>query len=538
MMNTPNDSKQNHLLMSLSTQRREVASHSPKAFPQVYLSHHLRLPPSRMHEELYEMLHDVTAKRAQRIAVAAPRGHAKSTVASLAYVLWTILYEHEKFILIVSATKEQAVQLLKNVKDEIQTNDLLLTDFPNVCHRPGAKSTPKPWRDNNIVLRNGAMIRAVGPGQGIRGVKHGPHRPGLIVVDDLENQEQCESADQRHKLRDWFEKTLLKTGDERTNVIVVGTILHYDSLLANLAYPVPRAGKGVGWKSRIYRAVESSSDHPELWEKWESIRFGDEEYVHETGPRRAHLFYEDHRKQMLLGTRVLWPQREDYKTLMILRADEGRISFQSEKQNEPLDPEQCLFNEDSFHYWDDDYGSADELLQSISPGNRWIFGACDPSMGRRGNRGDYSAIITVVKDAHTKTMYVIDADIARRKPDQTIERIIHLAQTFRYWMFQFEANQFQQVMADQLRTRALIAGVQVPVRSITNTNNKQARIEGLEPLIASGKLRFSRRHKLLLEQLRQFPLGAHDDGPDALEMAVTKAVQTRPARFGRAIGSF
>lgn len=535
-MVAPNDSKQ-QILNSISVQRRQTASQSPCAFAQVYLSNHLRLPPSRMHEDLYKMLFDATIQRTQRVAVAAPRGHAKSTVVSLAYVLWTILYDHEKFILLVSATKEQAVQLLKNIKDEIQNNNRLLMDFPEVCHRPGASSTPKPWRDNNIALRNGSMIRVIGAGQAIRGVKHGPHRPGLIVVDDLENQEQCESAEQRHKLRDWFEKTLLKTGDERTNVIVVGTILHYDSLLANLTHPVPGAGKGVGWKSKIYRAIESFSDHPELWEKWEAIRFGDEEYDRSTGPRKALLFYEDHMKQMLLGTQVLWPHREDYEALMILRADEGRISFQSEKQNEPLDPEQCIFSDDSFKYWDDEYDSADELLRALG-NNRWIIGACDPSLGRRGGRGDYSAIITIAKDPRTNTLYVIDANITRRKPDETIEHIVKLTQTFRYWMFAFEANQFQQVMIDQLRTRVSSAGINLFIKPVTNTQNKQARIEGLEPLITSGKLRFSRRHKLLLEQLRQFPLGAHDDGPDALEMAVTKAVECRPARFGRLIGTF
>jgi len=106
-------------MMSLSAQRREVASHSPEAFARVYLDHHLRLPPSRMHADLYKMLHKATQQRGQRIAVAAPRGHAKSTVVSLAYVLWSILYEHEKLIVIVSATKEQAVLLLKSIKDEL-----------------------------------------------------------------------------------------------------------------------------------------------------------------------------------------------------------------------------------------------------------------------------------------------------------------------------------------------------------------------------------------------------------------------------------
>lgn len=41
--------------------------------------------------------------------------------------------------------------------------------------------------------------------------------------------------------------------------------------------------------------------------------------------------------------------------------------------------------------------------------------------------------------------------------------------------------------------------------------------------------RSSRRHQILLEQLRQFPLGKHDDGPDALEMAIQMA-RYNPAR--------
>jgi len=405
-----------------------------------------------------------------------------------------------------------------------------LTDFPQVCYQPGTKTPPKPWRDNSIALNNGVMIRVLGAGQGLRGMKHRQHRPSLIIVDDLENQEHCESADQRHKLRDWFDKTLLKSGDERTNVIVVGTILHYDSLLANLTHPKPGPGQGVGWDRRVYQAVELFSEHPQLWEMWESIRFGDEELNGEMGPDAAAAFYQANRDKMLDGTRVLWPQREDYEDLMILRADEGRLSFQSEKQNEPLDPEMCLFSEDSFRFWDDEFDDSSEMIRAFGKKAR-IIGACDPSMGKRGNRGDYTAIVTVVQNTETKQMYVVDADIARRKPDETIQRIVALANTYSYRRFLFEANQFQEVMANRLKHKAQIACVSLNVKKVTNTTNKKARIESLESLVSSGKLRFSRRHKLLLEQLRQFPLGAHDDGPDALEMAVTDAVEDRTIRI-------
>ena len=102
---------------ALSSHRRRIAAISPKAFAQVYLAKHMRLKPSRMHEDLYGMLAGISSQRGQRIAVAAPRGHAKSTVVSLAYILWSILYKHEQLVLIISGTKEQAALLLKNLKD-------------------------------------------------------------------------------------------------------------------------------------------------------------------------------------------------------------------------------------------------------------------------------------------------------------------------------------------------------------------------------------------------------------------------------------
>jgi hypothetical protein len=90
-----------------------------------------------------------------------------------------------------------------------------------------------------------------------------------------------------------------------------------------------------------------------------------------------------------------------------------------------------------------------------------------------------------------------------------------------------EANQFQEFLADELRKRSGQAGVSLPVRKINNTTDKIGRVQSLQPLLASGTLRLSRRHSALLDQLRQFPMGAHDDGLDALEMAAHLAGRNR-----------
>ncbi|MCP4594582.1 MAG: hypothetical protein GY842_27950, partial [bacterium] len=292
----------------LRRQRRALGSESPERFARIYLSNHCPLKFSRMHQELFAALADLMNKRAGRLAVAAPRGHAKSTIVSLAYVLWCVLYEHEKLVLLVSATAEQVVLLLKTIKDELQQNSALLEDFPEICRPKGTPGQPKPWRNNRIMLPNGAMISAYGAGQGLRGAKNESHRPGLIIVDDIENYEQVIHEEQRHKLREWFSGTLLHAGHPGTNVVVVGTVLHHDSLLANLVNPKD----GRGWTGLIYKAVEQPSDRPDLWETWSAIFRGKEEYEGQVGTDAAEAFFELNRDEMLQGTRVLWPEREGY----------------------------------------------------------------------------------------------------------------------------------------------------------------------------------------------------------------------------------
>ena len=361
----------------------------------------------------------------------------------------------------------------------------------------------------------------------VRGAKNESHRPGLIIVDDIENFEQVISEDQRQKLGDWFSGTLLHAGHPGTNVIVVGTILHHDSLLANLINPA----EGRGWTGLKYKAVEQPSDRPDLWETWTVIFRGREDYEGQSGPDAAEAFFKSNETEMQQGAQVLWPEREDYYALMVMREREGRISFQAEKQNEPLDPAVCIFAEANFHYWDDELDNVQNLLDAVGSGR--FVGACDPSLGRRTGRGDYTAIVILYIAKGSKTRYVIAADIARRTPDQAIERIIQYANMYPFSLFAVEGNNFQELMIGNLKRRVGEAGLSLPVYTISSQSNKQSRIASLEPEITQGRIRLSRRHQLLLDQLQQFPLAVHDDGPDALEMAVTASRRLRTTE-GRA----
>jgi predicted phage terminase large subunit-like protein len=502
----------------IQSQVRRRAEQSLRAFGRLYLPHHLEKPPSRMHEELYGMLEALTDRPGARLAIAAPRNSAKSTIVTLLYPLWSICHGKNRFIVLLSDTADKAAEFLDHIKHELVTNVRLAEDYPEACEHTGRYPRAPRWRANEIITANNIKVTAQGVNQNIRGRRHVETRPDLIIVDDAESRENTHTAEARAKLDEWFNKSILKAGTKQTRVLVVGTIQHYDSLLAKLTDPV----KSPLWESRIYRSVIRWSAHPELWETWAALLHRREEWDGKTGLEAAQRYFEVHREAMLEGTEVLWPEHEDYHALMVMRESEGPASFDSEKQNEPVNPADCLFLEEEFHYWDDRWASTAELIDAVGKNAAWI-GACDPSLGKSGKHADDSAIITLLRDTSNGTLYVIDADILRRKPDLIIENVLTYQRLRKYTKFAFESNQFQSLLADELRRRSNTEGLYLPVEPAHHSTDKLARIQSLQPLVRSGTLQFSRRHTVLLEQLRLFPKAAHDDGPDALEMAVEAA---------------
>lgn len=178
-----------------------------------------------------------------------------------------------------------------------------------------------------------------------------------------------------------------------------------------------------------------------------------------------------------------------------------------------------MFIWEDFRFYDEKYPTEEDLLKGV--GKRGLFFcSVDPSLGRAGRGHDDSAIISLLYDPRTRVFYVVDAQIGRRRPHDLIRDIIEVARKREPSVFAVEANQFQHFLAEELTRQLTYTDVIANEIDITQTQDKIGRIQRLQPMMASGKIRFTRRHVKLLEQLRQFPMAAHDDGPDALELAI------------------
>lgn len=497
--------------------RREIGRNSLLQFAQTYFPQHVIHKPGTFHEEISDTLISMSKKRCGYFALAAPRGYAKSTIVSFLYVVWSICYCKEHFILILSATAKQAQKLLSNVSTVLETNRLLREDFPEVFD-PKEKIKTK-WTQDEIIMPNNIMIAARSVGQDFRGIKHDQYRPTLVILDDVDGDKNTYNAASREKVSNWFVSTVLKAKDVKTaNIVAVGTLFHLDSLLSRLT----KKEEFPDWQKRIDKAVLAFSPRMDLWQKWGNILFNrGDAHNDEVGLTAADRFFEENKTAMLEGTKVLWEEMEDYYALMKIREIEGSYSFDSEKQNDPTAAKDCRYDPENFKYWDDTFSTVEKLLESFGSDYR-IIGACDPSVGVMNSRSDHSAIIILAK--HKGKLYCIDADIKQRSQEELVQAIINFCKIRRPMdKFVIEANLFPELLLKTVQERAYKENVVAPFKEIRNTKNKELRIFGMETYITTGTILFSRKDTVLLDQLKYFPRGDHDDGPDALEMALREA---------------
>lgn len=505
--------------------RRKLGAIDMEFFGRAYFPHYFSRPSPEFHRELDAIwqqgvlkgrypLTPADTKAISRLpgvrrAVAAPRGHAKSTNLTFKGTMHSTLYGYKHYPIIISDSSEQAEGFLDNIRVEFEENTAILEDFG-----PLAGSV---WRSNVLVTKTNIKIEAIGSGKKIRGRKHRNWRPDLIILDDVENDENVRTPEQRSKLKNWFDKAVSKSGDDYTDIVYIGTLLHYDSLLAKtLTNPAYRSIK--------YKAVIQFSQADDLWQQWESI-FTD--LANDDREADALAFFQAHKAAMLEGTQVLWEEKLSYYDLMVMRVSEGEASFNSEEQNEPINPDDCLFMEEWFEYYNEaEINFRDPVFD--------FFGFIDPSLGKT-KRSDFSAIVTLAKHRSSGYMYVVDADIERRHPDRIIADVLAKERWLRasfghgYRKLGAETNQFQWFLKEELAKASAKAGLYLPIEEVQQTSDKVMRIQTLQPDVKNKYIKFNRRHKRLLEQLTQFPMGAHDDGPDALEGA--RSIAKRVKRF-------
>ena len=294
----------------------------------------------------------------------------------------------------------------------------------------------------------------------------------------------------------------------RTNLINLATALHREALALELH-------RSAGWVSRNFPAIISWPTNTELWDEWEAI-YCDDENDDTRGVARR--FYDEHRAEMDAGAVVLWPAGENLYTLMQLRVEIGRHGVRTREARFAGESGTVRVARGIF--------CRPHLVRQI--GRRTSrFARSLSTQAKAATRGAATTRPTCCSASIARASSMFEADMARRPTPQLVADGVAICGRFRPNAFGVEANQFQELLCGEFASEFARQGISHTIpAAIHNTSNKLVRIRRLGPYLSQRRLRFladSPSTRLLVDQLRDFPNGAHDDGPDALEMALRLA---------------
>jgi len=182
------------------------------------------------HKEIYEFMFAPGDG-----AMAAPRGHAKSTVVGLFYLTWLIVNKQERYIGYISSDYDKTVQFIEPIRDAFKGNDRLKSVY-NV-DLTNTKDDKGRDRENCVDVL-GCRVEAASFEKNMRGFRYSKDgfikRPTLLIGDDIEKDERVINPDLRLKDRHRLNKVIIPSLDpEKGRFKMIGTILHWDCLLIN-----------------------------------------------------------------------------------------------------------------------------------------------------------------------------------------------------------------------------------------------------------------------------------------------------------------
>ena len=456
------------------------------------------------HIELCSKLDELGETPTKKIAWSCPRGHGKSAYLSNIFPVHQVIFKKRHYILIVSETERMSQRFVEWVADQLKFNEKLRSDYGEVLS-PNKMSNES---DNieGFITHTSIKVQSASMGKQLRGARNGAYRPDLVILDDLESAKNTNTKELRDKNLHWFNSVIVPIGDiTRTSYIYMGTLVHSSGLL-------PEVLKRSDYDGKIYSAIVSEPDHPEMWEHLENML---KDIDNPNRLDEAKEYYAQNKEMMDKGVKTLWSERFTYFELMTIKVNVGSRAFASEYLNKPSDDETCIFKPDYFIYYDD---------KDLWDGNRKIhldvYGFWDIAIGKN-SRSDYNAITIIGRDNRTGVIYVLDTFAEKIPMHKALQVAMDMIIKWRPRVFGVETVQAQYDMYRQLREMLMKSGIyNTRLLAFNPKGKKEDRIEQLEPLVEGGYLRFKKSQRMLIEQLNMFPNADYDDLPDALASSV------------------
>ena len=481
-------------LLASTEGRRILTRLSPALFAVTYLRHHLldrdgNISFADAHLDWFrqarQWVRPVRAPAEDRVAWIAPRSCGKSTMAFLILPMWAAAHGFTGFIAAFADSAIQAETHLATFKRELDTNELLRTDFPDLC-TPAKRPSGANMADTQamFIAKSGFVFAARGIDASSLGLKVGQQRPDLILADDVEPDESSYSPYQAAKRLTTLQDAVLPL-NVFARVLLVGTVTMPESIVHQLSKHAQGTGtadwiRDENFKVHHYRPIIERPDGTE---------------------------------------RSIWPAKWSIEYLESIRHTR---SFAKNYDNSPLGADGDLWTPDDFRYpGEEGPDPITHMMLSIDPA----------VTAKKGS--DYTGLAVVSWSAQTRRCTVHAALAIKVPPGVHMrERVLALLDEWpQIGLILLEVNQGQDVW------QSVFHHMPVKVKTVNQSEPKFTRAEGVLNQYQRGRVLHARRLVDLEQQMCAFPKAPHDDLVDAIGSAVRRFIPNKPREVSKASSS-
>lgn len=447
--------------------RTSITKDSFLYFFHFYYAHYVKYETADFQKEI---IHHLEKSPTENLYIVAFRGSGKSTMITTAYPIWAILgKQQKKFCIIFCQTKAQAKQHMMNIRNELENNDLLKRDLG-----PFQEESDE-WGSNSLVFsRHGARITIASTDQSIRGLRHNEYRPDLIICDDVEDVQSTKTREGREKTYHWLRGEVLPAGDRNSRLIIVGNLLHEDSLLMRIKDEIAQ-GKTQG----VFKEYPLLNVHDAcLW------------------PGKYPTAKEIEEEKLKIASEISW-QRE--YLLRIIPSDD-----------------QVIYPEWIQYY--------DELPGVAHRGYRGTYAGVDLAISSK-DAADFTAVVFahIYSRCQKMRIYILPNPIAQKLnfPAQ-VDLLRDIKTTV---MPRSHDTLFVESVAYQEALPQMLEFHGIKAEAIKPKGDKRTRLSLTSTSIKSGIIKFPRHGcEQLIEQLVGFGVEKHDDLADAFSLLINSTL--------------
>jgi predicted phage terminase large subunit-like protein len=444
--------------------------------------------PDRFNQPFAENVHGEIFKRidgpSNKVGIAAPRGWGKTSIVALALMARYILFRLCSFIVYINKSETAAIMQTENLKRELVTNRMIKSFFGKVRTRSAGDDEIEEQFSKKAWVAYDTFILPRGAGQQVRGVLFKNDRPGLIIIDDLEDKKKVMNEELRTELKTWLYADVLEAIPQlhmNWKIVYIDTLKHEDALLQH---------------------VLTSKD-------WDSVRLeACDDNLESTAPN-------------FISTETIHRQWQ-------AAVDAGETdTFFQEKRNLPISSKDASFQRSYFHYYNvpNDIGFKEGDVKKTEPEiqmdrNIETVILLDPAKTVKVHSAE-SAILGIGIDLTSARLYIRDAISEKMYPDEIYDALFGMGLRLKAKVMGIEETSLNEFIRQPIKNEMFRRGsfFELVWLKARGGMKKELRVKELVPYYRGGYIYHNAScatTKKLEQQLLMFPRSALWDLMDCL----------------------